>query len=156
MNIETRFDLGQVVWRVGRQKRVAHDTCPACEGEGRLEIERRDGSTQRSACENCKGRGRLNEVWYDIYEIFDHSRIGQIEIRLQTNTARAYFRDPQVEERYMVEATGIGSGTVYPLRDGEWTHKRLFGSEDEAALFCASENALLLADLAERREAARV
>ena len=156
MNIETRFDLGQIVWRVGRQKKVASDTCLACDGAGRHEIERRDGTTQKSTCEACRGRGKINEVWYDIYEIFDQSRIGQIEVRLQTDTARAYFGDPQVEERYMVEATGVGSGTVYPLRDGEWSHAHLFGSEEEAEAFCVAENVVLLADLADRREAARV
>jgi len=61
------------------------------------------------------------------------------------------MNDPAVEESYMVEATGVGSGTVYPLRDGTWSHIQLFGDEGEALAFCAAENGPILAEVKANR-----
>ena len=153
MNIETRFDLGQMVVQVARRQHNGFDECTACAGRGRLPIERLDGTTQESYCEACQGRGRVREVWYDLYEVRSESRIGQIEIRLRV--APLGEGEPTREERYMIEATGIGSGTVHPLV-GEgakqtWTHSRLFATRAEAEAFCAAENGPLLAEVEEKR-----
>lgn len=151
MEIVTRFDLGQIVWRVGRKRRVATDRCHACEGEGTFTIARLDGGTQKSFCEPCRGSGKVNKVWYDLYEVYDETRIGQVTVQLRSDAHRSYMHDPKVEESYMVEATGVGSGTVYPLRDGQWSHTQLFGSEEEALAFCATENGPILAEVEANR-----
>jgi len=80
VNIVTRFDLGQTVWRVGRQRKVAQDACAACAGRGKLTVTRADSSTQESYCNACRGSGKVNEVWYDLYEVYDETCIGQVTV----------------------------------------------------------------------------
>ena len=158
MNIETRFNIGQEVVRVARRKHEAFDPCPACEGAGRLCVERKDGTTQESYCDECKGRGRVRQIWYDLYEIQSKSRVGQIEVKLRHR--QLWEGEPTREERYMIEETGIGSGSVHALNgEGEkavWTHSHLFASEAEAEAFCESENGPLLAEVEDRRRLERI
>ncbi len=149
MKIETRFDLDQMVYRVGRIQHKDSETCPACGGGGRIAVTRLDGSEQKSYCENCNGRGVINEIWYDLYEIIDQSRIGQITVKY---VRKPHFKgDPLAEEAYMIDSTGVGSGSVHALRDSVWSHSHLFATEVEALAFCAAENPALLAEVEAQR-----
>ncbi len=149
MKIETRFDLDQLVWRVGRVQHKDSDACPACGSAGRIAVTRLDGTEQMSYCENCNGRGVIHEIWYDLYEIIDQSRIGQITVKYSRK--RLHEHDSLVEEAYMIDSTGVGSGSVHALRDSVWSHSHMFATEMEALAFCAAENPSLLAEVEAQR-----
>lgn len=145
MVIETRFSLGQEVWQVGRQKHIHETTCPSCEGRGRVNVRGADGVERETYCpyEKCRGRGHFTERTWDIYRVRGSGLIGSIEVRIfDTKLAPSYADRPR-EERYMIDSTGIGSGTVHALEDGEWAHTHLFATEDEAQAFCDAENPAL-------------
>lgn len=147
MKIETQFDLGQRVYRVGRQARPENAVCPVCEGHGRLTVTGADGSEVKARCphDKCAGRGSWVSRWYDRYEVFGDALIGRIEVKVyDAALAPLYAGEKRYEENYMLDATGIGSGTVYPLRDGEWSHTKLFATLAEAESFCDAENPRLL------------
>jgi hypothetical protein len=143
VKLETQFDLvGQRVYRVGRQSRSESVTCPACEGRGRLTVVGADGAELEARCpqEKCGGRGSWTTTWYDRYEVFGEALIGRIEVKVYDPSLAPSYAREQREENYMLDVTGIGSGTVYPLRDGLWSHTRLFASLGEAESFCDAEN----------------
>jgi hypothetical protein len=105
MIIETKFSIGDTV-HVLRHARVEKVTeaCPTCRGAKVITVE---GEVFK--CPKCSGRGHLigeRHAWY----IDRTSTVGQV----QATTRTPDEDDPRpFEERYMLHATGIGSGSVY-------------------------------------------
>jgi len=145
---ETEFDLGQEVWQVGRKTHNERVTCPTCEGVGKVTVTGADSIDFETYCPHpeCRGRGSFTVRHWDLYEIRGNAHIGSIEVRAFDTALAPSYRDRAYEERYMIDTTGIGSGTVYTLADGEWTHTKLFGTQAEAEAFCAAENPALRAE----------
>lgn len=148
MTFETEFDLGQEVWQVGRKTHQQRVICPTCEGRGKVIVVGADDGEIETYCPHreCRGRGSFTSRIWDLYEIRGNARVGSIEVRAFDTSLAPSYRDRAYEERYMIDATGIGSGTVYTLADGSWTHTRLFGSKAEAEAFCDAENPALRAE----------
>lgn len=54
MNIQTKFDIGQIIWTVHRETRIEASLCPFCY-EGHLNIMGKDNSIINIDCPKCKG-----------------------------------------------------------------------------------------------------
>jgi hypothetical protein len=83
---------------------------------------------------------------YDEFSLFGEAVIGSIEVRAFDTSVAPAYENRSYEERYMLDVTGVGSGTVYPRVDGNWTHTHLFASREQAESFCEFENPKLRAE----------
>ena len=120
MKLESRFEMGQVVYYISRGRKKMEVECGFCGGAGR--IDGLDG--QESSCPKCHRRGYNIEYQKLAWNVRDpHFTIGQIRVQAGHNP----------EERYMCHETGIGSGTLY---DGD----NMFATREEAQAECDLRN----------------
>ena len=122
MIIETRFSLGDVVHvlRHARMERVI-EPCPACKEAKVIVIE-----GESFKCPKCDGRGHLigqRHAWY----VDLTSTVGRVEVATRSREDITEDEPWLLDERYMLHATGIGSGTNYNSRQDLWG-----GSREEA------------------------
>jgi hypothetical protein len=142
--VETRYNIGQTVWPIMSWTR--HDTvpCETCEGRGRFEVlpgkfapcPDASYSGVGHRCDN----GRKHRQWRTEWVVEPPSQVGSIQFEIRAAAHRRYetARDHSTvgldEERYMLERTGVGAGTV-------WGVNKLFASEAEAQAECDLRNA---------------
>lgn len=119
--IETQFGIGDKVVIISSITKRDLINCEACSGKGHVIV---DGF--RFRCETCLGNA-TKIVWGDIiYSVlYKNATIGQINIRLSAK---------KKEVQYMVEETGIGSGTC-------WDENDCFPNEIDALTECEKRNA---------------
>jgi hypothetical protein len=129
MKIETKFNLGDVVYGISKRTQQVKHTCGACNGAGKVEL-----NGKSFTCPECWGRGHTTTTepmaWRVSTDLFP-SIIGRVEaIRYAENE----LKDNDNATRYMVVSTGIGSGTL-------WSEESLFSSLEEAQAVCDAHNA---------------
>jgi hypothetical protein len=136
MNLSSKYDMGQRVASI-MTATVDHPPvkCPACE----------DGTVllcgERYQCPNCKGKKTIQATGRG-WVVGVCGRIGSVEIehRIVTEHTSFDYDEDEIEEgqavtrtSYMLDETGIGSGSIYPER-------RLFSSREEAQAECDKRN----------------
>ena len=122
MKIETRFDLGQAVWRVKKFPKHMTIPCPGCEGRGDSPLA--DGTTHW--CPKCYGCKTRVKVAPADWRVDGPVTIGNVRVSL----FEAKSDDEHEDERwYMCHETGIGSGTLWREPDLYATRE---GAEAEA------------------------
>lgn len=122
MKIKTNFNIGDYVYPVRRYQKQVYVKCKTCKGDGDVLIH---NTSRRISCPDCYGKGGGHEYkteeWHVIVE--DFSKIGKIIVEIINNK----------KTHYMIESTGIGSGTL-------WLEDDLFLDSQKAQLECTKRN----------------
>ena len=131
MKIETRFSIGDRVHTVsnGRVFRVDHDACPVCsatETPGQVTI-----SGEAFTCPKCGGKKEVRVERYGWW-VSECSEVGQISLVVR-DANDAELPEDEKEVRYMLHATGVGSGTC-------WSSEHCFATRAEAQAWCDARN----------------
>jgi hypothetical protein len=128
MKIETKFNLGDVVYGISKRIHQVKHTCGACNGAGKVEL-----NDKSFTCPECWGRGYTTTTepmaWRVATDLFP-STIGRVGV---VRYAKNYLKDNDNETRYMVSSTGVGSGSL-------WSEESLFSSLEEAQAVCDDHN----------------
>jgi hypothetical protein len=136
MILETKFDVGQMVWPVRTSDCQILVLCSVCDNTGKVVI-----SGEGFRCPKCLGRGRHLQSggtrwWVDTGA---SSRVGRVEASAHADD----YPVPRHEDgqpRYMLE--GRGTGTPCTL----WSEDKLFATQEAAQARCDEQNALLRAE----------
>lgn len=144
MKIETKFSLGQMVWPIMSWTR--HDTvpCETCGGRGSFEVlpgkfSLCPDATYHGYGPRCDG-GRKHRQWRTEWAVELPSEVGMVRVELRapkhrrTETPYDHSTVGVDEETYMLESTGVGTGSV-------WGVSKLFASQEEAQAECDRRNA---------------
>ena len=151
MNFESKYGIGDVVFRgyVGDSSKKI--PCPECDGTGRLRIE---GKSMTVNCPECNGHGGTSV--YDCAPCTQKLTIGQVGVivtdsygLIEPGQFHNYSPQKAREERYMCVETGIGSGNVYSEHD-LWTTEEL--AFDAAKWKCVEWRERREAEAAEREK----
>ena len=130
MNIETKYSLGDKVWKINREMPRVWEPCTFCEGRETeasafataTEITGSDGSKRR--CPECRGDGghykREKLEWLVTGEL----TVGLVEYR---------HSPEETKEAYMCAETGIGGGTIHYV-------DTLYPTKKEAQAECDRRN----------------
>lgn len=147
MNITTKYNLGQSVFTVRRDFATRIIKCRACENTRKVTIREVE-----YVCPKCHGTANSKEHCGQKWFVWEKGEIGKIDYEItagkyassNSNMPR-YFSDEQlaaadeIQIRYMIDATGVGSGTL-------WEEEDLFPTREEAQAKCDAENANLPKD----------
>jgi RecJ-like exonuclease len=130
MNIKTKFSLGDRVFIIQKYNKEEWVPCESCKGKGGVIVE--DNYFQ---CTDCRGSGGKTHWLPDKWKVsYKNTKIGKIAV--EKYSEEYYEQNPQyrkLEVRYMVTATGIGSGTV-------WYELDVFKTLQEAEAECNRRN----------------
>lgn len=121
MKIETKYNIGDLVYPIRNQQNKVHVVCPMCLDKGNITV-----NNFTRICPECYGQRQykwLPTQWDVMY--VDASRIGKVKVEIFAETK---------ETTYMIEATGIGSGSI-------WDEDTLFLTSEEAQEECDKRNA---------------
>jgi len=140
MNLTTKFNFGDRVWKIGTIPRKEFNKCKFCEGVG--EIVGKDGTTRQ--CPECYGRREYETLVHEGWRIMSELTIGEVKIMARGKDPvgspfRSQFSNygPQMaayEEEYMCKESGIGSGSVHYV-------DTLWATKEEAQTECDKRNA---------------
>lgn len=123
--LKPRFKVGEKVYAVTSVFDVRHNhvVCNVCDSTGFVEVK---GKVGKFACPACYGAMTTERYGYKYVISYCKATIGKIEIQ---EYAPKYMNKYKSEIKYMLEETGVGSGTI-------WREDRLFATEEEANDFC--------------------
>lgn len=134
MEIKTKHGLMQYVIPIARGGFDKFVNCETCAGNGTVSI---TTNNKIITCPDCYGRKGskqyIQDRWFVRTE--DMGSIGKIDIDLY---ADKYQRDHKTEFRYMLDSTGVGSGSL-------WKEEDLFSTIEDATQECEKRNAVLAA-----------
>lgn len=106
-----RFALGDTVWSIGNSRAPRYKECLSCE-KGKIGL--KDGS--KIDCPNCKGSSLISEGYFYKWRVERPLTVGQLRLE---------FSSDKLDERYMCQETGVGSGTCHSV-------DTLFATKEEA------------------------
>lgn len=133
MEIRSHFDLGEKAWLIRLTFEPKWEECPSCE-EGTVPT--KDG--RGLPCPRCDKKGLITDRsvhrWVPASSALT---VGQIRLQVGSNNRDGSKRDDD-EESYMMWETGVGSGSVYYVRD-------LYRSLELAQAECDKRNAVDIA-----------
>ena len=131
MKIETKFSLGDRVFIIHKHGNYQFVTCKACQGKGGVYVE-----SMKFECSACYGKGGREEWIAKKWQVaYKNTKVGRVTVeKYLEEYYKEYPSDRDREIRYMVTATGIGSGSV-------WSEKDVFKTLKEAEAECAKRNA---------------
>ena len=130
MKIETKYSLGDKVWKINQAMPKVWEPCTFCDGHERpqsaladpTEIVGLDGKKRR--CPECVGLGGHHQRHKLAWDVTGKLTIGLVEYR---------FRKEETKESYMCIETGIGGGSIHYV-------DTLYPSEKEAQAECDERN----------------
>ena len=131
MKFETKFELGDEVWTIEKRHRIEVSSCPSCEGHGWIKTKDKEIWN----CPNCRGeRTKLEHrpfVW--MLNAYDGPMIiGEIQMKIRA-MGHVDEDHPAKHVEYMLEETGVGSGTI-------WHEEELFKTKEQAERDCVRRN----------------
>lgn len=131
MKITTKFDLNQEVYPISQRETYEFIPCECCGGIGEITV---SATGKERTCPECYGRrGKqvyVAKEWKVITKYV--SRIGKIE----TEIYREEDHNNKSRISYMLEETGVGSGTI-------WYEEKLFATALEAQIECDKRNLMI-------------
>ena len=136
---ESKFSIGDTVWAVRSQWSHRIVKCLTCANTGKVKI-----GAEEFICPKCNGRAAHPQFAGHKYYVDESGIVGQVRIE-HTDHEKFYTHrseEPNPKFEYMIDATGVGSGTI-------WKEADLFATREEAQRFCDAQNAPLLQDEAE-------
>jgi hypothetical protein len=133
--LTSKYEMGQRVWSIHSTRvQRADRTCGACDGAKVVELR---GS--KYECPSCNGKGEVH-VFGHGWVISGHGCVGKISIEHCAPFYEKRYGDERAEGgrvatfvTYMLDSTGIGSGTVYE-------EPNLWPSREEAQAECNRRN----------------
>jgi hypothetical protein len=129
MTIKTKFNMGDKVFPIRERKPKIFTKCETCLGSRSITTKETSITLK---CPACYGGGGSTDYgdpeWSISYE--SYSDIGKIEVTIRNDNNSEEVIN---KERYMIQSTGIGSGTV-------WDSSNLFLTEKEAQSECDKRN----------------
>lgn len=125
MNITTKYSIGDTVWYVRDDLCEKVITCETCNDSKEVKIK-----GDMFKCPNCV-TSRNNNRWKRRHFVDGSSTVGSVRFEL----TRHKYEPPEEKREYMLEATGVGSGTL-------WKEDLLFPSREEAQAYCDALNLL--------------
>lgn len=122
--LQAKYRVGQKVYAVSNRSdsRQIHVNCDVCNFTGKVKVE---GREEKYECPVCHGKTKTEHYGYKYVISFYKATIGKVRIE---EYAKKY-RKEKSEVTYMLEETGVGSGSI-------WREDRLFPTEKEANDFC--------------------
>lgn len=129
---KTKFNMGDRVWIVSHHSFQRIVRCKPCGNTGKIVI-----AGEELICPKCSGRSTHAQYAGEKHYVAEFDTVvGKITVEHE----QSRWRDgPPIQVKYMVEATGVGSGTV-------WDEERLFASLEDAQHHCDQKNGLMLKD----------
>jgi len=128
MQLDTKFNLGDIVVPIRQRYETVGDPCPECEGTGRAALLK--GGTVRCPNRECRS-GLIHHTairpWKPSTDFT--SAIGKVDAERYADARQGTSRTT-----YMIEATGVGSGTL-------WSEADLFATVEDAQAECDRRNA---------------
>jgi hypothetical protein len=126
MEIKTKFNLNDTVYPIQLNIGKVKKTCTLCNGNRTVKI----NNTERViTCPDCNGTGYNTHFEALKWGLSNHvGKIGKVSVELYSNTY-----PHKNEYRYMLDSTGVGSGT-------NWLETELFLTEQEAIEECEKRN----------------
>lgn len=118
--IETKFSIGDVVYRSGIVTVTKHHPCPDCKGSTKWKAISPAGGEYEFRCPRCAASYQSNRDLSLAYSTFDPS-----VSRLTIGSVRVDTHDERGANQYMCVETGVGSGSIYHEAD-------LFHTKEEA------------------------
>jgi len=145
MKIETKFSIGDKVYRLFKDHVQTVIACTVCNDSKQVEIK---GTMFK--CPNCeRGTNSWKLRWFVHTE---PTTVGQVSVQAMLKTLHSsnYFDESEIQgdegtsiEQYMLSATGIGSGTL-------WNHNDIFLTLKEAQDEAGRRNDVLIREEQER------
>jgi len=125
MTIETKYNLGDKVFTISNPQVSEYIDCNLCKGSCYVPI----GNTERTVpCPDCHGQGRTLKRYKETWK-------ADASIKTVGNVRASLYKYKKSEDRieYMLEETGVGSGSV-------WPEDRLFSTLECAREECEKRN----------------
>lgn len=119
MLIESKYSIGQTVYKGEHQIVVDSVICEICDGVGRVALIYK-GEPLEAQCSKCKGRGSLEEG-RSILTSVRTLTIGSV--RYDSYLDEWHKKAGHCHFTYMTEQTGVGSGNVFQEKDLYLTEK---------------------------------
>ena len=123
MEFKTKFDIDQRVYGITLTEKPHYIQCSTCKGAENVII-----NEEIFPCPKCSfsTKGKVYSYSYKEWITDISGVIGLVQAEF--STAR-YNEEPALKHQYMIDSTGIGSGTV-------WKENRLFLTREEAQKEC--------------------
>lgn len=129
MKIVTKYNFGDRVFIISKGSYSKFINCETCLGEGKITI---TPSNKIITCVTCHGMKGFKKYYYEKWGLYNPSSgvVGKIDIDYYPHDQTEY----KSKLRYMLDSTGIGSGTLFD-------EENLFPSLEEAQNICDIRNA---------------
>lgn len=127
MEIKTKFNLNEKIYTIQLFGQRVFTPCKICNGSGVVKVEE---IKEKIECPRCYGNGGSSEWTPEKWNIAENSKIGKIDIEIYHGIHKKENKD---RFAYMIESTGIGSGTI-------WYESDCFKTKEEAELECKKRN----------------
>jgi ssDNA-binding Zn-finger/Zn-ribbon topoisomerase 1 len=142
MQLSSKFNLGQTVWKIAEKPSKTFIPCPSCGGDGFVILK-----NGRRSCPDCYGnKGRI-EYGTSGFEIVGHLTIGEVRVYARNFKKSGIFNNigsycigtDSFKVEYMCYETGIRSGSIH-------YEDTLFDSKESALFACNERNSCLRSD----------
>lgn len=143
MQIETKYNFGDVVWWASTQDGTTSMPCPECGGAGRLKVASLIDAHRTVNCPTCAGSGAIRT--YAVKPYVRELTLAQVRITRTCSPGLPgmefwsnYAAQNGGDEWYMAVETGVGSGSLYPA---EYLYTSREAAEARAAVLVAEAEA---------------
>ena len=136
MDLQTKFNLGQLVTAITESEVRSLRKCSTCNGSGRITTA---GTGEEFICPKCGGMSAYPKPAGTRWYISIESKVGKIGVEARDPGIAAKWDSPELEIQYMLMATGVESGQL-------WKEENLFASVAEAEAECARRNVGIIPD----------
>ena len=118
MEITTKYNFNDFVYPIRKSMISKKVNCEMCDGDGFLKIQ---GKVETIGCPTCYGCGGSMERLPDRWEIKTEETgfIHKIDVEIYSSD----HPDKESRTKYMLDSTGVGSGTLHP-ENSLWLSKK--------------------------------
>jgi Zn finger protein HypA/HybF involved in hydrogenase expression len=131
MEVKTKYNYGDLLYPITtrrEQVKIFHN-CPLCNDKGKVTL-----GDKEYTCPECSGytyHSVDGEIEYCVF--YKNGKVGSIQFE---GYDKKYVDRDRLKISYMLDSTGVGSGTV-------WEEDRLFPTLEEAQAECDKCNKLI-------------
>lgn len=130
MKYETKFSIGDTVFTISSERAYRIVQCTTCQGGRTVKI-----GAEEFVCPKCDGKAAHPQYVGHKWFISHSGSVGKVTVE-HTDTSRFYPDDEPLQVKYMIDSTGIGSGSV-------WEEEHLFPTRESAQAECDRRNGVI-------------